>query len=680
MVATDRAAAGGAAGAGGHGYGARVAAYYAVSILREAAAAPGFELPQSVTLESLRCETPQAVDDLELATSEGGRVLLQIKRRVQASTTERSDLASSTDQFVREFLSVGAPAGGRPFDRRRNRLVLMCGPASSATIVRALPVVLARLRDTPPTRAEEVRRTNAEERRAWGALLTVLRAAWVRHTGEEPPDEKLVELLTAVWVVALEVEAGGRDEQAALERLREGVLVDPGMAALTWRALAERMLGLAGVRSGITRTGLHEFLVATGVRLQVVRSMRGDVARLRERSLATRDRLARYSRLRLGSGNATIERTALVDLAAVVLHSPLLLIGAPGTGKSGLIHALLERFDADGVDCVALAAEDYAVGDLSELRSKLELEHDLTEVLDGWPGDPGVVVIDGLDAARGADGPAAFVELVETLARDGGRWKVLASVRTFDLRHHRELREAVPPAAVPTRFCDAEFVETGHFRVPELSDAELASLASSAPALAAVLGQADHALVNLVRNPFNLNLLAGLAERLRIEELTPIRTQLELLARHWTEWVAEPPQGRHAREGVLEAFCHLATELMRLQVPRSQLLSRSQEAGLLALLLGSGVIVEEFPGGALGTERLSLAHHLLSTSSTHSSCSPRNRRRSMTGSPPTPRPCCWRARVWCCDSKRYGMTPPDGRTSGMRRLCWRMVRQGPWLG
>src|SRR4051794_38729208 len=99
------------------------------------------------------------------------------------------------------------------------------------------------------------------------------------------------------------------------------------------------------------------------------------------------------------------------------------MVGAPGAGKTRALHALAGQLREAGNDVVVLAADMLEVGDLDELRDKLQLSRPVTEVLADWPGDrPGVVLIDALDAARGSDGPEALVQLVEQIATADGRW------------------------------------------------------------------------------------------------------------------------------------------------------------------------------------------------------------------------------------------------------------------
>src|SRR4051794_12090121 len=90
--------AGGAATQAGTGYQNRVVAWIAVQILAEQATSPSWDLPASVTLELLRCETDQPVDDVLVGTSDAGFGFGQAKHSLNLEASPRSDLASAIDQ------------------------------------------------------------------------------------------------------------------------------------------------------------------------------------------------------------------------------------------------------------------------------------------------------------------------------------------------------------------------------------------------------------------------------------------------------------------------------------------------------------------------------------------------------------------------------------------------------
>ena len=126
-----RRSGGGAATAGGMDFQHRVAAWMAVHILAEKDATLPWHLPTGTTLERLRCETEQPVDDLLVETSANDLVFAQVKRTLSLSESADSDLASALDQFVRQFVAcrdktTGTQPWDRPLDPARDRLVLIC--------------------------------------------------------------------------------------------------------------------------------------------------------------------------------------------------------------------------------------------------------------------------------------------------------------------------------------------------------------------------------------------------------------------------------------------------------------------------------------------------------------------------------------------------------------------------
>ncbi len=91
----------------------RVAAWVAVHILAEKGATPPWNLPEGTTLEWLRCETDQPVDDLLVETSANGRAFTQIKRTLRLSRAPDSDLASglSISSFANSSHTKAKPPG-----------------------------------------------------------------------------------------------------------------------------------------------------------------------------------------------------------------------------------------------------------------------------------------------------------------------------------------------------------------------------------------------------------------------------------------------------------------------------------------------------------------------------------------------------------------------------------------
>src|SRR5215216_2119512 len=96
---------GGIAAQKGINYQNRVAAWFCVRILAEQEAESLWAWGSHSTIDWLRCETEQPIDDLMIGNSHQGLAFINIKHKVNASQVAESSLASAIGQFVRQFVS-----------------------------------------------------------------------------------------------------------------------------------------------------------------------------------------------------------------------------------------------------------------------------------------------------------------------------------------------------------------------------------------------------------------------------------------------------------------------------------------------------------------------------------------------------------------------------------------------
>ena len=208
-----------------------------------------------------------------------------------------------------------------------------------------------------------------------------------------------------------------------------------------------------------------------------------------------------------------------------------------------------------------------------------------------------------------------MLELIERVAGTKGRWRVVASVRSFDLRHNPDLQAAIPAILghEETEFVDGEFAHIRHLSVGALSDAELAAVTTRSPVVGNVVAEATPRLRDLLLVPFNLSLLVILLERGDVdrEQLHAVASQLDLLDLYWDRRVVVPPAGRDARELIATRLCERAVERMRLQVPRADLRADAAVTSGLEQLLSKGVVVEVRSTRNRDVERVGFSHHVL---------------------------------------------------------------------
>jgi HEAT repeat protein len=340
-----------------------------------------------------------------------------------------------------------------------------------------------------------------------------------------------------------------------------------------------------------------------------------DIESLRRVTANHLEHLAQHASLRTGD-RLEIARSVGQVLRQRAETGSLFVVGAPGSGKSGAMYRFASDLAAAGRDVVVLAADLLTATGGGGLREEVGISLDLVDALASWKGsESAFLIIDALDAARGREALTVLLEVIERVARREGRWRVVASVRTFDLRHNPDLQTAIPAkrAMSDEPYADAEFAAVRHVAVGDLSDTELESLAATSPGIHEFLGAATPQLRDLLRVPFNLRLLSALPERDEVDRqrLHNLRTQLELLDLYWERRVLAPAIGRDARELLTASLCRAAVRTMRLQVSRDELReAAAANTPHFEELLAEGVLVET-RGAGVRKDTVGFAHHVL---------------------------------------------------------------------
>ncbi|MEV0379499.1 SDR family oxidoreductase [Nonomuraea sp. NPDC050643] len=106
-------------------------------------------LGTAVRIEAVGCETGLPVDDVGVAVSGGGFILVQAKAGMRRLDVQAEDLVKAIDQIVRAFVEgIHTSAGVRPVDLSRDRLVIATNHDGSRAFDQ-LGIVLLRLRGHP---------------------------------------------------------------------------------------------------------------------------------------------------------------------------------------------------------------------------------------------------------------------------------------------------------------------------------------------------------------------------------------------------------------------------------------------------------------------------------------------------------------------------------------------------
>lgn len=363
-------------------------------------------------------------------------------------------------------------------------------------------------------------------------------------------------------------------------------------------------------RTGADRPRLQQIILSAGIEIRAARGYQSDIDRLRRYSASTLRLLSDLSQISLEKTKIKIQRSSTSELRRVAAEGSVVVIGQPGAGKSGALHDFAEGLGREAVDYIFLAVDRLEVSSLPELRSALGLEHDLIEVLANWPGrNPAFLIIDALDAARTEPAARAIRDLIrQVTALD--RWHVVASIRKFDLRYSGECKQLFKGTAA-TSFKDVEFLDVRHISIPVLTDEELAQVDPQSHDLHALIASLPKELREIL---FNLRLVAELfGAGMNQTQLTPIRTQLELLNLYWTYRVVRRDGLGDSREAVLHRICHEMVDARTLSANRLDIASRFQGDRSIDDLLSHGILAEWQPAHTTEPDRyvLTFSHHVL---------------------------------------------------------------------
>ncbi|MFE9792294.1 hypothetical protein ACFYRL_11180 [Streptomyces goshikiensis] len=585
-----RSDAGGSAGAGGFDFQDRVAAWFAVAILASEAAAPVQGL-WTGAIEQVACETGEPVDDCRVHTTDGITLVLQAKRSIALGTTESSELAKTVGQFVAQHLLP---------EHDDDRLVLVTTSEASGAIRNDLEQVLQRLRNSPVGSDIAALQLNAKQVTAYKTFTAHAAREWDQQRDTAPSASELEGFLRQCYVWTLDVEVGGAAEVGVLDRLRTSVIAEAGQATAAWNVLLStcRQLAIYHGEAGLEQ--LQESLIVSGVALATLLNFTADAARLTHLTDESIEQLASgLTTVPTPQGAVTISRSSASGLVERSLAESFLVVGGPGTGKTVILHEIASTARDAQRPVLFLQVGSLAATSAGNLQSELGLQYPLLEVLAQWsPGEAGLLVIDALDAARTDASSGLWRSIITDVGRRLPHWRVVASIRTWDLSHSPQLRTAFPAAPVD---------------VNDLNEEEVAQVSSTFPALGDLIDSSDDDQRHLLRNPFNLRLAAELLQDgVSPAGLAGVGNRLDLLNRYWQRRISEGQDGS-AREALLAKLCANAVRERRLTIPAQQILSGDTAAATVLQSLLSRSVLASAPSIAGGPSRgpLQFAHHVL---------------------------------------------------------------------
>jgi len=253
----------------GSEYQVRVAAWLAVEML---AGRHGEPLGAGGTIELLRGETQESVDDLLVGTVETKYGFIQAKRALDFSDKLNSDLASVIDQMVRQVVVTPEQGSRRPWSRElspaTDRLLLVTGPRSSEKVRVVLRDVLKRARSLAPGQPLSDAAVTEAERAVLQTTVTVVRHFWKAAGGEEATDAQVHSLLSLMSIEVLDVEEGQLAEREAKRTLGTMIIADVEQEGAAWSSVLKACRRMVTERSGLNLDSVRQHLQSDGIALK----------------------------------------------------------------------------------------------------------------------------------------------------------------------------------------------------------------------------------------------------------------------------------------------------------------------------------------------------------------------------------------------------------------------------
>ena len=530
-----RSSAGGTRTAGGVGHEGRCLAWAAAYMLTEESV-PRWASGRRVA--GVGGQTNRPVDDVGLVTDEGGWVTIQAKKGMRVDKRPGGGLGEAVRQLI-EIDEAGVPEGPsgilRPLEPGRDLVLILSDDSAAQTVNRNLAPVVSRLRDLLPDVPVTEAAPNRDQAEALGALKAQLERCWKERWARDLTDADFRRLTRVLSVRALRIAEDGEDYATTVRVMLRDLAGDATSAETLWKALLTEGQRLAEERAYLGRDGLIKILDAQGIVLRPVARLRSDIETLRSLSRVNTGLLGEEASIAAPDGPVRLTRS--VEPALLGAAGNVAVTGVPGSGKTVLLSALAEATQATH-DVAVLRAEDLR-SSKAATRAELNLRHDLAEVLVGWTGQrPGLLLIDGIDQARGPEAPDWLPSLAAELS--GTRWQVVATIRSFDLKSSSRWKGMFRGTPVAAAAADPELAGVRHLLVDDLAGEELDVLRSASPRLATLLDEASPRLRELLANPFNLD-LAGQLLADGDASFLQVHTRAELLAEYWRRRIGQPP-------------------------------------------------------------------------------------------------------------------------------------------
>ena len=533
--------AGGAATTSGTTFQEDVAIWYACLILAEQNGGL-FSLANSVIFDGFICETAQPSDDINIGFSNGGRILIQAKSSISLSNRKGSEFNKVIHQFIKQYheQSISLQDGSTRNVDDRDRFVLAVGHKTSQSVKFDLKKILANLQDISLAERDEVIKSfNKKENEAYKKLLECIKLEWIKRTGNSISDQECLNLIKKCFIQPFDFDHAATSRREVKNYLECFVAINRDQAEYAFLTLLKKIRQFNPNRTGSDRQGLRIALINAGVSIKSSPSYTEDINALKNYSRNRLISLEHLSFIEYQNTKLIIDRPVRHHLANSIGDKDILVIGAPGAGKSAILYQLATS--VEGRDIVVIPI-DKKTEDLHQIIG-FQNGHELPEVLENWTGNGnGLLIIDALDAARRRRNLDEICNTLKIIKKVAPRWKLIASVREYDLRNSRDLQNLFKSntSTTPPQFSKAEFSKINHVYIDKLSTYEIDQVYSKVGGAKELVQASSSKFQELLKNTFNLRLFIELlGTNISSNLFSAVQSQVELLKLYWDKRVVD---------------------------------------------------------------------------------------------------------------------------------------------
>jgi len=428
-------------------------------------------------------------------------------------------------------------------------------------------------------------------------------------------DKEFCNFLRRVHIYKLDFKDTATHKNEAQQFLVHSSGLSTGEADKAWKTLIAKFHEADQEGLSLSPDMLRTYLAAEGISLDLPPDFKKSKKYLEEQTEHSLKLLEEHSQLNFPQGKYQIGRKdEAAVLATAARKNHVLLTGEPGVGKSGFLFTLVKSLLVQGIPTVLVLAEDAAEGPSLAEGCLPGTDQKLDAILSNWStAHPGILVIDALDAVRDSTKLKYFRQLIRTIQAGGSGWRILASVRQFDLKYSRELREIFRGDGVEG-FSSKDFFGVSHFHLERLTEEDVDKVTEVIPDVGPFITGAreNQRAEALHRSPFFLRLVAELlgfgAKPLQIADWS---TPTLLLRKFWQFRVIEEDSASE-RLPALKEICRAMVAKRSMRVSIQDLDSGVVSNAGLASLRSSGLILSprlRF-GDIVGGDDIRFSHHL----------------------------------------------------------------------